>query len=152
DNVRDLVGSITRYERRIWAERLGLVLAHERITDDKHWQPPTLADALARLALAEMDDRDEEDEQRAERSVTLMTLHYAKGLEFREVFIVGLEEGMLPHTRSLVDADGTGTDALAEERWLFYVGVTRSCERLSLSWSVTRRRAGSVQDVLPSRY
>jgi len=81
-----------------------------------------------------------------------MTLHSAKGLEFREVFIVGLEEGILPHTRSLDDAEGTGTDALAEERRLFYVGVTRARERLSLSWCVTRRRAGSVQDVLPSRY
>lgn len=87
-----------------------------------------------------------------DRSVALMTMHSAKGLEFRDVFIVGVEEGILPHTRSLDDAEASGTDALAEERRLFYVGVTRARERLSLSWCRTRRRAGSAYDVLPSRY
>ncbi len=152
DNLRDLAGAITRYERRVWAEKLGEVLEADRFTDDEHWTPPTLSDALARLALAELDEKEEADERRDERSVVLMTMHSAKGLEFRDVFIVGLEEGILPHTRSLDDAERTGVDSLAEERRLFYVGVTRARERLALSWCCTRRRAGGAQDVLPSRY
>jgi superfamily I DNA/RNA helicase len=152
DNLRDLVGTITRYERRIWAEKLGQVLEADRITDAAHWQPPTLSDALARLALAELDDKDEDDNRDDEHSVALMTMHSAKGLEFRDVYIIGLEEGILPHTRSLDDAEETGVDSLAEERRLFYVGVTRAKERLSLSWCLSRRRAGSAMDVLPSRY
>jgi len=152
DNLRDLVGAITRYERRIWAERLGEVLEADRLTDDEHWAPPSLHDALGRLALADMDDKDEDDERTDDRSVALMTMHSAKGLEFRDVFIIGVEEGILPHTRSLDDAAESGTDALAEERRLFYVGVTRARERLSLSWCRSRRRAGSAYEVLPSRY
>ncbi len=152
DNLRDLVGAITRYERRIWAERFGEVLEADRLTDDEHWAPPTLHDALGRLALADMDDKDEDAERTDDRSVALMTMHAAKGLEFRDVFIIGLEEGILPHTRSIDDAEETGTDALAEERRLFYVGVTRARERLTLSWCRSRRRAGSAQEVLPSRY
>lgn len=152
DNLRDLIGAITRYERRIWAEKLGEVLEQDRLTDDEHWAPPTLHDALGRLALADMDEKDDDSDRTDDRSVALMTMHSAKGLEFRDVFIVGVEEGILPHTRSLDDAEASGTDALAEERRLFYVGVTRARERLSLSWCRTRRRAGSAYDVLPSRY
>ena len=152
DNLRDLVGAIIRYERRIWAEKLGQVLDADRITDDEHWQPPTLVDALARLALAEMDDKEEEDDRKDEHSVALMTMHSSKGLEFRDVYIIGLEEGILPHTRSLDDAEETGADSLSEERRLFYVGVTRAKERLSLSWCLARRRNGAALDVLPSRY
>jgi DNA helicase II / ATP-dependent DNA helicase PcrA len=91
--------------------------------------------------------------------VTLMTLHSAKGLEFSDVFIVGLEEGIIPHARSLADAgaDGGGAaagyaDPLAEERRLLYVGITRARQRLALSYCLSRRRNGAVETVLPSRY
>src|SRR5690606_29591533 len=67
------------------------------------WTPPTLADALGRIALVDLDDR-KEDEREDDATVALMTLHSAKGLEFPEVFIVGLEEEILPHARSLDDA------------------------------------------------
>src|SRR5690606_27059164 len=140
DNVRDVVGTIARYERSVW-ERAG--------TDD--WQPPTLDDALARLTLAELDNDEEEEGDRG--GVTLMTLHSAKGLEFSDVFIVGLEEGILPHARSLdAAADGGSGDPLAEERRLLYVGITRAKQRLGLSYCQTRRRAGTAVTVLPSRY
>ncbi|HSJ13063.1 MAG TPA: UvrD-helicase domain-containing protein [Longimicrobiales bacterium] len=143
DNIRDLAGTIARYERRQW-QRAAL--------EGASWQPPSLNDALARLALAEL-DRDEEDGADQPAAVTLMTLHSAKGLEFGEVFLIGLEEGILPHARSLPDAaEPGGSDGIAEERRLLYVGITRARQRLTLSWCRTRRRGGQSATVLPSRY
>jgi superfamily I DNA/RNA helicase len=141
DNVRDLCGTIARYERKVWSEQ-----------GTADWEPPSMADALARLTLAEFDDEEDAEEERG--GVTLMTMHSAKGLEFSDVFIVGLEEGVLPHARSLVD-EGTDRgydDPLAEERRLLYVGITRARQRLSLSYCLSRRRNGSEAPVLPSRY
>ena len=98
-----------------------------------------LADYLHRLTLnsSEEDDGDERDHSK----VTLVTLHGAKGLEFKVVFLVGLEEDLLPHKRTLVptatDVSGPGGGAgepdLGEERRLLYVGITRARERLYLS-------------------
>lgn len=78
---------------------------------------------------------------------TLLTLHSAKGLEFPVVFIVGLEEGMLPHSRSLEDAE-----ELAEERRLFYVGLTRAEDRLFLSYAFRRTTYGGTEVTVPSRF
>lgn len=92
----------------------------------------TLAEFLDHAALvSEADDYDER------ARVTLMTLHSAKGLEFDQVFLVGLEEGLFPHKLSLNDATAT-----EEERRLCYVGMTRARERLVLSWARQRRSFG----------
>ena len=135
-NLKDLVGTIARYERRRWADRADM---------GEDWEPPTLHEALARLAL---DNEDDEDDAEAD-AVVLMTLHSAKGLEFDEVFLVGLEEDILPHSRSL--AEGTPA-ALAEERRLLYVGITRARNRVTLSRCLKRRRGGEEYETLPSRY
>lgn len=83
---------------------------------------------------------------------SLMTLHSAKGLEFPVVFLTGLEEGMLPHMRSLEsDADGDA-EALPEERRLLYVGITRAMERLHMSYAFRRSRFGDYEPSLPSRF
>jgi DNA helicase II / ATP-dependent DNA helicase PcrA len=73
----------------------------------------------------------------SESRVTLMTLHSAKGLEFRVVFLAGLEEGVFPHSRSMADPE-----QIEEERRLCYVGLTRAEERLYLSWALHRRIHG----------
>ncbi|NOR20550.1 MAG: DNA helicase II [Xanthomonadales bacterium] len=80
--------------------------------------------------------------------VQLMTLHSAKGLEFPVVFIVGMEDGLFPHQRSLADAGGQ----LAEERRLCYVGITRAREQLCLSHAEIRRMYGSENHCRPSRF
>jgi DNA helicase-2/ATP-dependent DNA helicase PcrA len=81
--------------------------------------------------------------------VTLMTLHAAKGLEFPVVFIMGVEEGILPHDRSLRDSD---QNQLEEERRLMFVGVTRAEERLFLTRTWMRDYRGSMQLSAPSRF
>ncbi|HWF45750.1 MAG TPA: UvrD-helicase domain-containing protein [Bryobacteraceae bacterium] len=104
----------------------------------------TVAEFLDHAALVA--DSDALDEQAA---VSLLTIHNAKGLEFPNVFIAGLEEGIFPHSRSLIsDA------AMEEERRLCYVGMTRAEKRLYLTWARLRRRFGGGQPerCLPSRF
>ncbi len=103
----------------------------------------TLADFLQQVALvAETDNLDN-----AAQATTLLTLHAAKGLEFPVVFITGLEEGVLPHSRSL-DSE----DELAEERRLFYVGLTRAKDHLYLSHAFRRTTWGDSSVSVPSRF
>jgi DNA helicase-2/ATP-dependent DNA helicase PcrA len=80
-------------------------------------------------------------------AVTLITLHAAKGLEFPVVFILGLEEGLLPHRKSLDDPD-----QMEEERRLCYVGITRAKQRLYMVRSFRRSSMGSTSVNLPSRF
>jgi ATP-dependent DNA helicase Rep len=110
-------------------------------------QPDTggsLADMVARLALIGMLEKDGEND--ATDQVSLMTLHAAKGLEFPHVFIVGVEENILPHHQS---QDERGVE---EERRLAYVGITRAQQTLTLSYAATRRRGGEIVACEPSRY
>jgi DNA helicase II / ATP-dependent DNA helicase PcrA len=88
--------------------------------------------------------------QEGAESVSLMTLHAAKGLEFPVVFVAGLEEELLPHSRS-IDETGGG-DGLEEERRLLYVGMTRAQERLSLSFAAYRMHFGQTSARMPSRF
>ena len=101
-----------------------------------------LEDFLDDIALQQ--DRDEEDESQG--GVSLITLHAAKGLEFPVVYMVGVEEGILPHQRSLEE----GTKE--EERRLFYVGMTRAMERLTMSYCVNRKKYGEVIRGEPSAF
>jgi DNA helicase-2/ATP-dependent DNA helicase PcrA len=105
-------------------------------------EAPSLAGFLDRAALLSETDRLRDDVP-----VLLMTLHAAKGLEFESVFLVGLEEGLLPHSRSLA-----GEEALEEERRLCYVGMTRAMESLHLSWARSRQVFGQRRLTEPSRF
>jgi DNA helicase-2/ATP-dependent DNA helicase PcrA len=111
------------------------ILAREPDTD--------LAGFLEQVSL--VSDQDEYDED--ESVVTLMTLHIAKGLEFPVVFMVGMEDGIFPHYRSMTD-----TAALEEERRLAYVGITRAQKRLYLCHAWSRTLFGQTQYNPPSRF
>ena len=92
-----------------------------------------------------MSDRDDDDISK-KQGVCLITLHAAKGLEFPVVYMVGLEDGILPHSRSL--EEGTKD----EERRLLYVGITRGMESLTLTYCATRKRYGDKVGCLPSSF
>jgi len=103
---------------------------------------PSLSGFLQEISLYS-----DQDAIRGEQSlVTLMTLHNAKGLEFRAVFMIGLEEGIFPHARSIEE------QGLEEERRLAYVGMTRAKERLVLTHASARSLYGSRSYNLPSRF
>ena len=88
------------------------------------------------------------DENAGDHAVTLMTLHAAKGLEFPVVFLTGMEEGVLPHTRALEDS----ADDVEEERRLAYVGMTRAMQELFLSYAGSRYAFGGRTYNFPSRF
>lgn len=103
----------------------------------------TLVDFLTNVALfAATDELDDSD-----GSVSIMTLHTAKGLEYDSVFLTGIEEDLLPHRMSTNEPGG-----IAEERRLFYVGITRARKRLFLSLAASRASFGEVNVSMPSRY
>ncbi len=107
------------------------------------YQEDGLVDFLEQVALVS-----DQDTLESNTNVpTLLTLHAAKGLEFPAVFIVGLNEGILPHSRSFDDPE-----AMMEERRLMYVGITRAMDRLYLVFSQNRRAYGFTEPVNPSRF
>ena len=103
-----------------------------------------LAELVARLSLIDTLDRDNEDERGDQ--VSLMTLHAAKGLEFPCVYLVGMEEELLPHRSSIEE------DNIEEERRLAYVGITRAQKNLTLSLVRKRKRYGETSNCQPSRF
>jgi DNA helicase-2/ATP-dependent DNA helicase PcrA len=146
DNLRDFLASITTYEQRTWAEA-------PLPDEETDWEPPTLHGFLQRVSLFADTDSGDESKDDSGDLVTLMTMHGAKGLEFPHVFIAGLEEEILPHARSLHEvAEHPGTDPIAEERRLFYVGMTRARHRLTLSGCRVRRRGTESIVRQPSRF
>lgn len=103
----------------------------------------TLADVINKLILIDLLEQADEGEG---DSVQLMTLHASKGLEFPYVYLVGMEEELLPHRVSIED------DQIEEERRLAYVGITRAQKCLCFTLARQRRRAGELQDCQPSRF
>ncbi len=122
------------------------------VPDDEEIDPDDVPDGdagldafLARVALVA--DADQLPDADDDGSVTLMTLHTAKGLEFDSVFLTGMEDGTFPHMRSLAEPE-----ELSEERRLAYVGITRARQRLHLSRAQTRTVWGAPQHNPPSRF
>ena len=105
----------------------------------------SLEDAIARLVLRDLMEQQDEEEKGPD-SVQLMTLHASKGLEFPHVYIIGMEENLLPHRASVEE------DNIAEERRLAYVGITRAQETLSMTMASKRSQFGDTIDCEPSRF
>jgi DNA helicase II / ATP-dependent DNA helicase PcrA len=122
ENLEELVGSAQEYRARV--------------------EEPTLAGFLEEVQL--QSDQDTLSADTAQ--VTLMTIHNAKGLEYRVVFLIGMEEGIFPHSRSIEDNE------VEEERRLAYVGMTRAMERLTLTHATARSLYGRREYNLPSRF
>ncbi len=122
--VEDLLRAVDEWQRRAGREGFGSF--------------------LGALTLDAQDDRGEEDV----RGLALMTLHSAKGLEFPAVFLVGVEEEILPHRKSIEDGDR----AIEEERRLFYVGITRARRLLTITTAERRTSRGSETECQPSRF
>ncbi len=127
DAVQEVVNALSRYQQKS--------------------RKPTLRGFLDEVLL-DRDFGDDKDNQLRRNAIALMTYHSAKGLEFSQVYMVGLEEGILPHKRS-VAVEG---DAIEEERRLCYVGVTRAQDRLTLSMALARMKWGKPRDTIPSRF
>jgi DNA helicase-2/ATP-dependent DNA helicase PcrA len=122
ENLEELVGSAQEYRRRV--------------------DEPALSGFLEEVQL----QSDQDTLVSGEPQVTLMTIHNAKGLEYRIVFLIGMEEGIFPHARSIEDND------VEEERRLAYVGMTRAMERLTLTHTTARSLYGRREYNLPSRF
>jgi len=122
ENLEELVGSAQEYRRRA--------------------EEPSLAAFLEEVQLQSDQDTLVSDEAQ----VTLMTIHNAKGLEYRAVFLIGMEEGIFPHSRSIEDNE------VEEERRLAYVGMTRAMDRLALTHATARSLYGRREYNLPSRF
>ena len=138
-------GSPKQAERRmdnIWY----LVDSIQRMLDDGKGTADELGieDAISRLILRDlMEQREEEDDS---DKVQLLTLHASKGLEFPHVYIMGLEEEILPHRSSIEEGN------IEEERRLMYVGITRARETLTLTFAAQRRQYGEKLETIPSRF
>src|SRR4029078_13232185 len=122
ENLSELGGSAQEYRARADEPALSGFLEEVQLQSDQD----TLAEDTAQ--------------------VTLMTIHNAKGLEYRVVFLIGMEEGIFPHARSIEDND------VEEERGLAYVGMTRAMERLTLTHTTARSLYGRREYNLPSRF
>jgi len=116
----------------------------QMLDGDADHDPLTLVEVVNKLTLRDMMERNEEEE--ASNQVQLMTMHASKGLEFPYVFMVGMEEGLLPHQSSIDE------DNVEEERRLAYVGITRAQTKLFLTYAKERRQFGETIMSEPSRF
>lgn len=141
--IRDLtedktIEGISRYENI-----QSLLSGVQQFVNDPEVEDKSLAAYLQEVSLLTDEDRNKQDDD----TITLMTIHSSKGLEFKNVFIVGLEEELFPSMMM------TGSkESLEEERRLFYVAVTRAEKKLTISYAVTRFRFGSLRGMEPSRF
>jgi DNA helicase-2/ATP-dependent DNA helicase PcrA len=139
-DVLERSGYMASLDKRLTPEELPDARAHLQELMTAAGEHTNLSEFLQEVALmTSVDAKEDEREQ-----VQLLTIHGSKGLEWPIVFVAGLEEGTLPHERSLGAPEG-----IEEERRLCYVAMTRAGERLHLSWAAGRNRG---QQLKPSRF
>ena len=117
----------------------------EKGIEDNATADDPFATTVSKICLREMLDRNSDDDEE-NNEVQLMTLHASKGLEFPHVYLLGMEEELLPHKSSIEE------DNIEEERRLAYVGVTRAKETLSIMVAKQRARYGEMVNAVPSRF
>lgn len=117
----------------------------KRIADKESTQRKSLDEVVATIQLMDILERQQNDNEQLDQ-VSLMTLHAAKGLEFPYVFLVGMEENILPHQNSIESG------SVEEERRLAYVGITRAQQLLTFSYCTHRKRYGDISECEPSRF
>ncbi len=144
--IYDRTGMIDAFEAERTIEARGRIENLEAFVDgareyEQTVEEPTLSGFLQEISLFSA-----QDEMTTESNVTLMTIHNAKGLEYRAVFVVGVEEEIFPSGRSIEE------QGIEEERRLFYVGLTRARERLTLTHASSRLLWGRTNSNLPSRF
>ena len=154
-NVEEFLAAAQDFDKRFEAESLAPSPTED---DDYIDQPRTrLATFLETTVLEDSGEKTNaltalpQDESQIENNVTLMTLHAAKGLEFPVVFLVGAEQGILPHARALWGETATNAE-LEEERRLCYVGLTRAREKVYLSHAAQRTLHGRTEATQPSLF
>ncbi|WP_415902559.1 DNA helicase Rep [Neptuniibacter sp. QD29_5] len=128
--------------QNVWFLIESLKSTLERLQEDD--PDAGIQEAINRLMLIDMLDRQEEEDD--SNRVQLMTLHASKGLEFPHVYLMGMEEELLPHRNSIE------TDNVEEERRLAYVGITRAKRCLTITLAKQRKQYGEVMDCMPSRF
>ena len=157
DRVLDDLLSAIDYRTHLFdaSDQRGAQVRWQNVLDFTGWiakrceaDGKNLIAATQSIALLSMLDNEDEDVD----AVRLSTLHAAKGLEFGHVFLVGVEEGLLPHKGNEDDEPAMRSQRIEEERRLMYVGVTRAQKSLSISWCRKRRRAREHQQCEPSRF
>ncbi|MCW9051494.1 MAG: DNA helicase Rep [Motiliproteus sp.] len=135
-------GQAERRMANVWFLVESLERTLERLREDD--EGAGIDDAVARMLLIDMLEQQQEEEE--DDRVQLMTLHASKGLEFPHVFLMGMEEELLPHRNSIED------DFVDEERRLAYVGITRARKVLTMTLARQRKQFGEVMDTSPSRF
>jgi ATP-dependent DNA helicase Rep len=147
--LREIAKTVDAAERKLknvdelidWLKRI----AHKDETEEK-----PLADVIANILLMDILERNQEEDSGDQ--VSLMTLHSAKGLEFKHVFLVGMEENILPHQNTIESDEVNGTNGIEEERRLAYVGITRAQRTLTFSYCTHRKKYGDILECQPSRF
>ena len=152
-DVIDYESEITKQYKEVQQQLARSGVIEECVTAMRQYEQrtarPTLSDFLEATSLNGNDREFGDDKEFEQPVIKLMTLHSAKGLEFPRVYLVGWEEGLIPHQRSIDDDSAT---AVEEERRLAYVGITRARDHLTISHSLTRMKWGKRRESHPSRF
>lgn len=142
--LRENSKSEAQAERKMGNVRELLAWLQRMAQDKEGGAEKSLSEVVAKAMLLDILDRNQEEQ--ANDQVSLMTLHAAKGLEFPHVFLIGMEENLLPHQNSI------DTGSIEEERRLAYVGITRAQRNCTFSYCTHRKRYGEINECEPSRF
>lgn len=143
EEVINVVGFLERFDERDEEDAARIENINELLAVASDFKD--VESFLESAALSESEVR----QNKSNAKITLMTVHAAKGLEFETVFVVGLEEGLFPHSRSMLSGE---KEEIEEERRLMYVAMTRAKTKLSLSWARSRLVFGGRHSSVPSRF